>query len=353
MVLVLISALMAASCAAPAPAPAPTPAPTPAPAQPAEVIEWAGQSHSPPTSFKTIRLEAFAEAVTAASEGRLALKVHPAGSIVPGAEEFDNVHTGILNFGEVVPSYWADKFPSAGLFSFTVAGLSPIEKVLWMLEGGGNDLAQEMIEGYNVKLITGMFYPPETFLWSNRELKTPDDIKGLKIRTAGDDGEIFAAMGASVVFMAGGEVYEAVQRGVLDAFQLSSPSIDITLAVHEVTEYAYLSPVRQPCDWHFLGVNTESWEALSPGLQKLVQDVYLAECLRTFAIATKKDIAAIEELKAYGTTVGPTPESIEQELVKQATIFYDKKAAGDPFASKVLESIRDWKKAYGEAFARL
>jgi len=222
-----------------------------------------------------------------------------------------------------------------------------------MLEGGGLELAQRMIEGYNVKLIVGMFYPPETFLWSNRELKTVDDIKGLKIRTAGDDGEIFAQMGASVVFIPGGEVYEATQRGVIDAFQLSSPSVDITLGVHEVTKYAYLSPVRQPVDWHFLGVHTDSWKALTPGLQKLVQDVYLAECLRTYAITTSLDIEAIEILKDYGTIVGPAPKEIEDELIRQAEIFYDKKAAEDPFAAEVIQSMREWKKAYGEAFARL
>jgi TRAP-type mannitol/chloroaromatic compound transport system substrate-binding protein len=312
-----------------------------------------GQSHSPSGNFKTDRLEALAEKITTTSGGRLVLKLHPGGAIVPASEEFDGVHEGLLDWAEVVPSYWSDKFPMAGLFSFTVAGLSPIEQLLWMLEGDGLELCERMIEGYNVKIIPGTFYPPESFLWSTKPLKTVDDIKGLKIRTAGDDGEIFAQMGAAVVFVPGGEVYEAVQRGVIDAFQLGSPSIDITLGVHEVAEYCYLSPVRQPLDWHFLGINSNRWAELTPYLQELVENVYLAMSMKTYAMATKQDIEGITTLKDYGTVVEPASKEIEDELIRQAKIFYDKKAAEDPLAAEVLQSMRDWKKAYGEAFARL
>jgi len=144
-----------------------------------------------------------------------------------------------------------------------------------------------------------------------------------------------------------------MQRGVIDGFQASDPAVDITLAVHEVSKYCYLSPVRQPTDYQHLGVNTKSWEALSPGLQKLVQDAYLASGISTYAMVTKADIEAIEFLKDYGTIVGPAPKDIEDELIKQAGIFYDKKSAADPFFAKVIQSMRAWKAAYREGFARL
>lgn len=317
-----------------------------------EVIEWMGQHHDAAGGSKNKRFQEFVDAVNLASEGRMKLTLYSGGGVVPATEEFDAVHEGILDFCEAYSPYVLDVFPNAGLFAYTVGGLSAMEYVFWMRNGGGAELYDRMIEGYGVTLRHGKLFPPETFLWTTKPLKTLDDIKGLKIRTAGDDGEMFKEMGLSVVFLAGGEVYEATQRGVIDGFQLGDPAIDIELAAHEVAKYCYLSPVRQPTDYSCLGVNTASWEALSPSLKKLVDDAYLANALSVYAELLQSNIAAIGFLKDYGTIVEPIPKEIEDELVKQAEIFYDKKAAEDPFYAKILTSMREFKEAYREAFAR-
>ena len=160
-------------------------------------------------------------------------------------------------------------------------------------------------------------------------------------------------MGAGVVFVPGGEIYESMQRGVVNSFQASSPAIEITMAFHEVGKYAYLSPVRQPTDYQMLGVNTKSWEALSPGLQKIVMDAYLANGISTYAKATVEDIAALEFFKDYGVIVEPASEEVVNELIRQANILYDERAASDPFAAELIESIREFKESYAEAFERL
>ena len=280
------------------------------------------------------------------------LKLFPAGAVVPALKEFDGVHDGIVDFAEIYPPYWLDKLPNAGLFAYTVGGLSGLEYFMWMTQAGGHQMLEKMIASYNVVPIEGKFYPAETFLWSNKPLKTLADIKGMKFRTAGDDGEMFKQMGVSVVAMAGGEIYDAMKRGVIDAFQASSPGVDITLAVHEVSKYMYVSPVRQPTDYQMLGVNKKSWAALTPGLQKLVQEAYVASALTTYAKALADDIKAVEFFKKYGTVIEPMPKEIETELIKQAQIFYDGKAAKDAFYAEILKSQRDFQKAYSTAFVR-
>jgi len=307
----------------------------------------------PTGNFKWDSMQEFVETVNLASEGQLELKLHPAGAIVPGAKEFDAIHDGILDFGEVYGPYWLDKMPHAGVFAYTVGGLSALEHLFWMLGGGGQELLDEMIAPYNVKVFQGKPYSPETFLWTNEPLRTLNDVKKLTIRTAGDDGECFKKMGAGVVFVPGGEIYEAMQRGVTNSCQASSPSIDITLAIQEVAKYAYLSPVRQPTDYQMLGVSTKSWEALSPGLQKIVTDAYLANGISTYAKATLNDIKALEFIKDYGVIVEPASEEIVDELIRQANILYDERAASDPFAAELIESIREFKESYAETFERL
>ena len=304
------------------------------------------------TNFKFLITQGFVDAVNAASEGKMELKLFPAGAVVPALKEFDGVHDGIVDFAEIYSPYWLDKLPNAGLFAYTVGGLTGLETYMWMTRGGGHEYLQKMIAAYNIVTIDGTYYPPETFLWSNKPLKTMADLKGMKIRTAGDDLEMFKQMGAAPVLLPGGEIYDAMKRGVIDGFQASTPSIDITLAIHEVSKYAYLSPVRQPTDYTMLGVNKKAWEALTPGLKKLVQEMYVAAGINGYAKALSEDIKAVETLKKYGTIIEPASKEIETELIKAAGIFYDGKAAKDTTYAEILKSQRDFQKAYALAFAR-
>lgn len=351
----VIASVLAVGCApeAVSPSPAPDEEVSPSPAAPEEeVIEWLGQHHDAAGGSKNKRFQEFCDRVNLASNGRLKLTLQAGGGIVPATEEFDAVHKGLIDFCEAYSPYVLDVFPNAGLFAYTVGGLSALEYVYWMRNGGGAALYDEMLEGYGVTLIHGKLFPPETFIWSTKPLETLGDMKGLKFRTAGDDGEMFKEMGVSVVFMAGGEVYEATQRGVIDAFQLADPAIDIELAAHEVADYCYLSPVRQPTDYSCLGINTKSWEALPADLKQVIDDAYLANSLAVYGELMQSNIAALKFLKDYGTVVGPIPQEIEDELVRQANIFYDRKAAEDPLYREILTSMREFKAAYGEAYAR-
>lgn len=296
----------------------------------------------------------WSERATQASAGRLVLKPQPAGGIVPATKEFDGVHGGSLDYALTAVTYWMDKFPAAGLFTFTIGGLSPVEQMLWHLQGGGNDLLQRMIKDYNVITVPGFIGSPEIFLSTTKPLKTLADVKGLKIRTAGDDGVCFTKMGASVVSMPPGEVYEGMKRGVIDAFQLSTPAVDYSMAMHEVVKNIYLSPVRQPSEYHAYLFNKDVWNNKLPAdLKVLIQDAILAEAWQYYALITKLDRVAVEKYRAYGVTVAPIPKEIEDEMVKQAEALYAERSAKDAFYAEVLKSMRDFQKAVKEFFPRL
>jgi TRAP-type mannitol/chloroaromatic compound transport system substrate-binding protein len=289
--------------------------------------------------------------IKVASNGRLDITLHPTGGIVPSAQEFDGVDLGTLDFGNTAPSYQMDRWPAAGPFAFIVGGLTGMEYAAWMTVGGGGDLAREMYAETDVHLLDGwLVTPPEAFLQSTKPLKTVSDIKGLKIRTAGDDGELFARMGAAVVFLPGEEIYEALQRGVIDTAQLSTPAIDWTFAIQEVADYMYLSPVRQPTDPTWVLVNEKSWQELPDDLKQVVDEVTYAQGIRWYQSLLVKDIEAVQMFKDYGTIVEPASKEIEDELMKQAEIFYDENAAEDAFYARVIESIRVFRDAVREAW---
>jgi len=293
------------------------------------------------------------ERATLASGGRLVLKPNPSGAIVPASKEFDGVHGGSLDYAMTAFAYWKDKFPAAGLFTFTVNGLSPTEQLLWHLGGGGKELAQEMVKDYKVILVPGWIGTQEIFLSTTKPLKSLADIKGLKIRTAGDDGVLFSRMGASVVSLATQEVYESTKRGVIDGYQLSTPANDYSLAMHEVIKYAYLSSVRQPSEYHTILFNKDVWAKLSDADKALIEESVLAEAWRYMALITRLDREALDKYKAYGVQVANIPKDIEDEVSKQAEIFYAEESAKDPFFAKIYKSQRDFQKAMRESFTRL
>jgi TRAP-type mannitol/chloroaromatic compound transport system substrate-binding protein len=197
-------------------------------------------------TFHTEGVVSYSNNLDRASGGRLDIDHHAGGEVAPIMQELDGIDTGLIDLASSCTMYWMDRFgPATNLFTYQIGGLSPTEQYMWM-QVEGLDLLNEMVEDYNVEVIGGWITVPEIFINTNRELNGPEDIQGLKLRTAGDDGTIFNEMGASVVTLGTTETYEAAQRGVIDGFQLSSPGFDYSIASYEVIDYVYLGAVRQP-----------------------------------------------------------------------------------------------------------
>jgi TRAP-type mannitol/chloroaromatic compound transport system substrate-binding protein len=144
-----------------------------------------------------------------------------------------------------------------------------------------------------------------------------------------------------------------MKRGVIDAFQLSTPASDLSLAMNEVVKYIYLSAERQPSEYHAYLFNKDVWAKLPDDLKGLIEECTLAECDRFMALMSKLDKEAVDKYKAYGVGVATIPKDIEDEVIKQADIFYKEESAKDPFFAKVYQSQRDFQKSIRSTFSRL
>jgi len=212
-----------------------------------ELVEWVGQSYLPAGYFMFESLQRVCERITTASGEHLELTVEPGGELCPAGEEFDQVHEGNIDFAVSPFLIWTGKFPAAGLFTTRAGGMSPMEKYSWFISGGA-ELAQEMIAGYNVQLIPGggQLEPAEIFLHSNEPINEPADLKGLKIRAVGDAAEILSRMGAGTVLMPSEVIHKNMERGVIDAFEYSTATLNWAMSFQEVAEYVYVSECRWP-----------------------------------------------------------------------------------------------------------
>jgi TRAP-type mannitol/chloroaromatic compound transport system substrate-binding protein len=226
--------------------------------------------------------------------------------------------------------------------------MDPTGMYAWMTVGGGHELNLKSLEKFNVIVLKGSGFVEgaEIFCHSKKALANLADLKGLKFRTAGEGGAILERMGAQAIQLAGGEIYDALKRGVIDACEASGPNMNWSMAFQEVAPYLYLSPVRSPglyCDLIF---NKTAWQELPVDLKQIVESITRSESMRFYCEAVWKDAEALQKFKDYGNKVTILPKEIEAEMVKQASAFYDEMGAKNPAAAEVLKSQRDFRKKW-------
>jgi len=317
----------------------------------AEPIIWKSSGHGPATDPSQIYHDLCCNAITKASGGRLIIKPFVGGSVVPATKELDAVNDGVLDMCYTCPMYNLDKWKAAGLISSRPGGLPGEALRTWFNYSGGAELMNKMMEGYNVMTFPGALspLPEEVFLHSKVAIRTVDDIKGLKIRASGDGGEILNKMGASVVFLPGGELYEAMQRGTIDAFEYSTLASNWDMHFNEIAKYVVLSPVRAPSDPQCFFVNKKSWEKLPDDLKQLVQDEIDKWTQAQHEYLVYKSIKAIDEFKNYGCEVYRLPTEVETGLSEVAKKYYAEKAAKeDPIYNEILESMTNYWEVYSK-----
>ena len=355
LVVVLVSSL-AAACAQPAPAPAPSPAPAPAPAQPAEVVKWIYQDDNPTTTSTYMSLARVAEAIEAASGGRFIIQANGGGAIVPADTEIEAVQRGALAGASNGPILWVGDLPASPPFSTTVGGPTAMQYQMWYMWGEGLTLMKEMFDagGFeNVKPIATICREPETFLYTSYEVTGPESLDGKKMRLLGDEAEIFGPLGVAAVSTPSPEIYESMQRGVIDGFQHSSLAVDMPMGFQEVVDYAYVSPARQPTDMYIYIVNEQAWADLPNDLKWIFTELVWAEGTRHYAEWTYKNTTATQEWIAAGVDVQPCPKSLEDMIVANSNAFYAKRQAEDPFYDRLIKSLFNWRDAYAATYPRL
>jgi TRAP-type mannitol/chloroaromatic compound transport system substrate-binding protein len=290
--------------------------------------------------------------IAAMTDGQFTIDYRGGGAIVPGWEEVPAAERGVLDFGVTASFVHNEVNKAATLFNAVLGStMFPIKMQSWMLNYG-HDLYTEMLAdaGKTVVTLPGWEGTPEMFLNTNKPLNTVKDLEGLKVRTAGDDAAIFSMMGASPTSVPPPEIYENMQRGVIDAFQLNAPSIDKSISLYEVVDYTYVSPIRQPAEYHVFYINRDSWNNLPDNFKVIWQAAVLEEAYRYLNETIVADAEAIDFYIDYGVTVGPPPKEIEDEFIRNSKIFYGDLAAADPFFARVWQSIQDFEKAYDTTY---
>ncbi|WP_337998243.1 TRAP transporter substrate-binding protein DctP [Oleispirillum naphthae] len=312
-------------------------------------IIWRSSGHGPASDPSQIYHDKLCNAITKASGGRLVVKPFVGGSIVPAYKELDAVDQNVLQMAYTCPMYNLDKWSAAGLISSRPGALAGEAMRTWFDFGGGADLMNKMMEGYNVMTFPGALspLPQEVFFHSKVKLNSLADIKGLKARCMGDGGEILKHMGAATVIIPGGELYEAMQRGTIDAFEYSTMASNWNMHFNEVAKYVYVSPARAPSDPQVFFVSKKAWEKLPEDLKEIVQAEVSKITQEQHEYLVAESIKAMDKFRAAGNEVLHVPKDIEDALMAEADKFYAQKSKTEkPIFGEIYNSM----KAFGVAY---
>jgi TRAP-type mannitol/chloroaromatic compound transport system substrate-binding protein len=289
----------------------------------------------------------FADTVRACSGGRLDIKVFPTGAIVPAMEIFEATSKGTLDVFHSWPGYWKGKNEAFVAYASVPFGLDVEGYNIWYYERGGKEMFDELYGRYNLKPFYAANVGQELGLHSNKRATRIEDFKGMKIRTPGWYMDILTLLGATVTPLPGSEIYLALERGIIDAVEFSSPAANVPSGFHDITKYVIQPGVHQPSCQFDVVFNMDKWKALPEDLKQIVETA--AKETQLWAWAWQENLN-IEALKIIGasTEYVKMEDAAIIEFAKVTFKYLDDVAAKHPDVKKVLDSQELFKKEYAQ-----
>ncbi len=281
-----------------------------------------------------------ADLITRGSDGRLSVKVHGAGEIVPTYETMNAVNIGTFEMGHGAPYFWTGQAAAAPFIASMPFGMSAQEQNAWFAYGGGQDLADKVYKEMGCKFFPSGNTGAHMGGWFNKEVETLDDFAGLKIRMPGFGGQVVTAAGGTAVKLSGSEIGPALESGQIDASVWFGPLNDLELGLYKsATSYNYPA-------WHepatvldnFIGL--WAWEKLPNDLRALVEAANAAVNSLVTSVFIARNTEALNTLLGkHGVVLRKFPDAALNGLGELAGQVMDDLASANPLSRQVLDSI--------------
>jgi TRAP-type mannitol/chloroaromatic compound transport system substrate-binding protein len=291
----------------------------------------------------------WAERVDKLSGGSLKIETMPAGQVVPAFEVLDATHKKVLDGAHAWGGYWTGKDKTAILFTGGPGGtfgMDFTDYMGWMYYGGGWDLYQEFYQKQlklNVVVFPILPSGPQAFGWFKKPIQTVEDMKGMKCRQTGMAGEVWQALGFTVVNMPGGEIIPSAQRGVIDCAEWVGGVEDLRLGFQNVWKYHYTPGMHENVTIGEIVFNMDVWKELSPQHQEMIKSAANETFLIWWAKWQKQNAEALVELQQkHGVRILRTPPDVLIGFLKEWDKLAAEESAKNPFFKRVHESQRKY-----------
>ena len=293
--------------------------------------------------------ERIADLVEEMSDGQMTITVYGAEEQVPAFGVFDAVSSGSHQMGHSGGYFWKGKVPAAQFFTSVPFGLTADEINAWVNRGGGLELWREIYEPFNIYPIPAGNTGTQMFGWFNKEINSLEDVKGLKMRIPGIGGEVLKEAGGIPVTLPGGELFTALQTGVIDATEWVGPYNDLTFGFHQAAKYYYYPGWHEPGPMLELIINLDEWNSLPKHLQVIIETATKAVNQDMLDEYLAKNNQALTELvEVHGVELRRLPDDVIEEFRTISDQILEELAQEDETIAKVYNSYKSFKEDVSE-----
>lgn len=298
-----------------------------------------------------VKFQEFCKLVGEMTEGKLIIEGFPAGAIVGTFEMFDAVKAGVFDGMHCFDCYWPGKMPVATfLSSYPFGPDRPDQWETWYAQLGGKEFAQEAYGKHNMIYI-GPIQHDDNLIHSKVPIRTFEDFKGKKIRYPGGIiADIYRAAGVATVLLPGGEVYPALEKGVIDGADFVGAAINYNLGYGEIAKYIIMGPPSTPClhqpvDLMSIEINKRSWAKLPGYLQDFFKAAVKWHSWDQYSSIQAEDIKAFVKFQEQGVEIIRLPEEEIAKFRRFAPSFWIKWAKKSPLAMKAFKTQLEFMKS--------
>jgi TRAP-type mannitol/chloroaromatic compound transport system substrate-binding protein len=285
--------------------------------------------------------ERLAQRISTASDGRINIRVFPAGAFVGPFETFDAVGTGVADMYHATDYYWEKKSPAFNFFTAVPFGFTANELFAWVQYGGGQELWDALSGQFNIKPLLCLNTGTQMGGWCTREIPSPDAFRGLRYRMPGLGGEVLRRLGASAVTVPGGEIVQSLKSGAIDGAEWVGPWLDMDLGLHKVAGYYYYPGFHEPGTGSTLGINKRLWESFDASDRRLIEDAAAAEYARSLAEFNFNNALWLRRLRDEGTVkILMFDDSVLKKLYRISNDVVAEAGSGDDLSKKIYASYQ-------------
>jgi TRAP-type mannitol/chloroaromatic compound transport system substrate-binding protein len=308
-------------------------------------LQWQMATSWPP-SLDTIfgGAQVLADRVAALTGGKFKISPRAAGEVAPPLEVLDVVSQGAVQCGHTASYYYIGKSPVLAFGTTVPFGLTAQQQNAWLYEGGGLAKLQEIYaKKFNLIQFPAGNSGMQMGGWFRKEVSTLNDLKGLKMRIPGLGGQVMAKLGVTVQTLGGGEIFQALQTGAIDASEWVGPYDDEKLGLNKIAKFYYYPGWWEPGSTFELQINLNEWNKLPLQYQEVIKTAAYESNATMLARYDARNNQALQRLLNSGVQLRPYSEEILQAAEKASFALYDDFAAQDPDFKAVYQEWQQFR----------
>lgn len=301
-----------------------------------------------PRSLDTIygAAEVLGNRVSDLTDGRFTIRAFPAGELVPYNQVLETVQKGTVQMGHSASYYFTGLNPALAFDATVPFGLNARQLNAWFYHGDGMDLMRELFADFNIINLPGGNTGVQMGGWFRERVDSLSDFRGLKMRIPGFGGQVMAELGVNVQVLAGGEIYPALERGVIDAAEWTGPYDDEKLGFHQIAKNYYYPGWWEPGPGLSFYINKDAWEEL-PSDYKAALETAAAEANVDMVASydAKNPVALARLLDEEDVTMRPFSDDVMTRAREITMDIIESEASSDPMYRRIWDSYNAWRKA--------